>query len=219
MAGFRCRGRIVRGTVLVAAGCIAIAATANGSSAARPKCEQASGKTLVANERVRAFARGERLYVCSAGSRRMFMLGDYLNVCESSSGCSGVGVPALAGRYVAYVQVEQTRDAATSAIYVLDTKRARERRVWREGSLESRESVSLGGLVVTRLGAVAWIAVRRPTGVAGSDTRRVFKSDVGASREVLDEGQGIEIASLALSGSERTIYWANSGLPRSAPIK
>ena len=215
------RRRIVGASGLVAAAWIALSATPNAGSAARPTCERASGKTIVANDRVRAFARAERLFVCAAMSRRVFALGDYAPYgCDSSSGCSGVGEPVLAGRYVAYVEFEATRDAGTSAIYFLDTKRARVRRVWREGTLDSMEEVATVALVATRRGGVAWIALSGQTGVPGA-TARVYGANAGANPELLDEGQGLEIDpdSLALSDSERTLYWTHSGQPRSASIR
>lgn len=234
------RGWIVTGTVaaLVAAACIALGAAPNAGWAARPKCEQASGKTLVANGRVRAFAQRGLLYACATGSRRMFFLGDNPSgTCESPS-CESRGIEQveLAGRYVAYLEGELTRDAGTAAIYLLDTKRARKRRVFSGGSLESREKVTAPALVVTPRGGVAWIAVRElPEATTGPRTTRVFKQNAGASRELLDAvdvgegaplegqgtlgGQGIDLTSLALSEGGRTVYWTNSGQPRTAPIK
>ena len=151
----------------------------------------------------------------------MLALGDYLPYgCDSSSGCRGVGRPVLVGRHVAYVEFEATRYAVTSAIYVLDTRRARVRRVWREGTLDSMEEVAIVNLVATRRGGVAWIALSGQTGVPGA-TARVYRAYAGVNPELLDEGQGLEIDpdSLALSHSERTLYWTRSGQPRSASIR
>lgn len=220
MAGLR--GRVVKGApvALLAAGCIALGAGPSAGLASRATCEQASGKTVVANERVRAFTRGERLYVCAARSRRMFVLGDFVSGgCDTSAGCSGVGLPVLAGRYVVYVEARQSRTAGTSAIYMFDTKRVRERLIWREGSLESLESVGISDLIATRLGGIAWIAVRGETGGAGTFRSRVFKANAGANLELLDEGQDIEPGSLGLSESQRRIYWTSSSQPRTAPIR
>lgn len=216
-------GRIVWRALaaLVAGACIAVAATPEAGSAARPTCDEAGGKTIVENERVRAFARKGLLYACAAASRRTFVLGDYTSEACGSPTCESEGIDQveLAGRYVAYVEGESTRDAGTAAIFVLDTKRARERRVFREGDLASMESVFITGLAVTRLGGIAWIVTRAPTGVPIPGVARVFKQNAGASRELLDEGEGIDTESLALSESERTVYWTSSGLSRSRPIK
>ena len=205
---------------LIATAGLALGATSNNASAARPTCEGASGKTIAANQRVRAFTRGERLYVCAARSRRTLVLGDFLSGgCDTSSGCSGVGRPVLAGRYVVYVEARQTRTAGATVIYMLDTKRSRLRRIWGEGNLESTESVGISDLIATRLGGVAWIAVRGETGGAGTFRSRVFKANAGANLELLDEGQGTEPGSLGLSESERRIYWTSSGQSRTARIR
>lgn len=207
--------------VLVATVCLAIGATTDAASAPRPGCERASGKTIVANTFARAFVRAESLFVCAAGSRWILTLGDYLPSCDSSSGCAGAGKLKLAGRYLAYEELDATPNATTSTIYAVDTRRTRVRRVWREETVESMEYTSVRDLVATRRGGVAWISLSGQTGAPAKTTTRVFRANAGASPELLDQVQGldIELGSLALGEGERSIYWTHSGQPRTAPVK
>lgn len=207
--------------IATASASLVIGPSSNAASSVRPTCERADGKTIVANTLARAFVRSERLYACATRSRRMLTLGDYLPFCDSASGCSGAGKLNLAGRYLAYEQLDATRDAGSSAVYIVDTRRARVRRVWREGDAASMEYTSVAGLVATQRGGVAWIALSGQTGVPGKTKTRVFRANAGARPEVLDQVQGldIELDSLALSEGQRSVYWINSGQPRAAPIE
>ena len=207
--------------LMIGAACLSIGAASNTVSAAAPTCEQARGKTIVANTLARAFVRAERLYVCATESRRILKLGDYLPSCESSSGCFGAGKLRLAGRYLAHEELDATPNATTSTIYTVDTRRAQVRRVWREKTIESMEYTSVRALVATRLGGVAWISLSGQTGVPAKTTIRVFRANAGASPELLDqvEGLDIELGSLALAEGGRSIYWTHSGQPRTAAIR
>lgn len=214
------RASVLAILALVATACIALGATAKAGPGSRPKCERAQGKTIAANERVRVLASGDALYACAMASGRMFSLGEEEpdNPC-AVFGCDFIGVvqTRLAGRYVAYVEADFDRYGGSVELYLLDTKLARRRGIWREANTNH---AGLAGLVLARRGGLAWL-VAQPGTPAGSGTRRVFKADAGAGRELLDErpGEDIGLGSLALSESERMIYWTNSGMPRSAPIR
>ena len=216
------RGRSIALAVAAASLVAVVSLVTAGSSAALPKCESASGTTVVANERARIFARRGTLYACAAGSRRTIELGPRFSAgeCFSPNDCSGSGIRTvrLTRRFAAYVEARTTTDAATSAIRVVDIRQRTERNVWREGSLNSTESVGVPDIELASDGSIAWLAIRGPRGTTSTNfTRRVLASTRGAAPVVLDEGGGIELGSLALAG--KLVYWTNAGAPRSAAIE
>jgi hypothetical protein len=133
-----------------------------------------------------------------------------------------VGMIRVAGDYVAYFENDTGRHHFES-VNVFDTVRARE--VVSVGITANMQYGLWTGdsdvlaLAVGRRGELAYV-VQHPTDTDYAGRARIRRGlravDAGGSR-LLDKGDGVEPASLAIAG--RTVHWTNAGEPRSAPLR
>jgi hypothetical protein len=185
---------IIGAAVLISGG---PAAAARGGEDCRTR-----GRTIVANEQVRVFARDHdnlaHVYAaCDLARRRARSLGRW------DRGEGGVGPHfGLAGARVAYDYNECAEDGSPCGGHVdVISARTGVRRF--AGQLEGPPATDL---VLAGNGAVVWI---RP----GANGPAVTKVDRDGT-VVLDDTPGVEAGSLAIAGAR--VYWTRGGVAQSA---
>jgi hypothetical protein len=202
MGFMRLRSHIMSLAIAALVGVIALFAEALPAVAAKRDC-RTSGRTLVANAKVRVFYRvvddgdGRLYYACDVRHRRRRSLGTY-------SGIEGGGVSptiAIVGRSVAFEDVSCDRDATCDgSAYLLDVVTNQEKVIDRMSGAQPATD-----LTVSSAHAVYWI---QPT--AGGYA--VIRGHALEPPQVLEEGPGVQPRSLAVAG--RAVYWTSSGQPR-----
>jgi hypothetical protein len=205
-------------TVAVTAACVVgVSAHAEGKTATRAPCELKSAVTIQANAEVRLFRRKGVVYACSYRTRKLMKFGDDIagGCRDDVKGCVGVYNYVLAGRNVAYVVSDITRDSQESFVQVADVRRGRARTVWHGGDLAALPPAQVGvsDLVLRADGAVAWITRTGVQGVQG--TRQEVHLANASGERTADPGPNVEIGSLALSAAG-TVFWKNGTDLRSA---
>jgi hypothetical protein len=189
----------------VAVACCAVVLTtdASVSTASGSGCDKAGTTTIESTRDVRVYYRGtlgqHRVYACLERTGRSRRLGSF----DSSQG-PGINNTIIAGRFVAYQNLDCENDCAASQIRVIDLGTGKIKRSAAEGP----HALRLDGLVLRPNGSVAWIRA------FDDGTSQVRKLDAGGEA-VLDSGS-IEAGSLAL-GSSR-LYWTKAGAPMSATL-
>ena len=123
----------------------------------------------------------------------------------------------MVGPYVAFSAASVSSQISEVKLFVMDLRTHRRRALavasFGEAPLEDE---LLGGFVVTRRGAVAW--VRTMSSETGPDSSRL-EADRGAGAEVLDPGPNVENGSLAVTASGRRLYWTSAGEPHAASLR
>jgi hypothetical protein len=181
------------------------------------RCYPRGSATEAAGARVRVYSReytpeGERTvqYVaCDLRSGRRTLLAAFDDPDTSFS----FDQIRVAGPLVAYAGYGCFKaECGSGVVHVIDTRTGRTAVT---APMGPSRTVRVTGLVVAADGSVAWIRAAR--GVDGaSPATAVHRCDAsGCAR--LDEGDGIDPASLALSEGAR-LYWAKDGAPRSATL-
>lgn len=202
-------------------GAMAILA-ACGSSAAAPsspvlaggaRCGPAAGRTLVASSGARVYELGGLVYACAPGGSRRYRLGDATRCLSSAR----VGPAAAAGGVVAYAVVRCETDTSTAKVVV---QRVSDGRVlFGHPALSAPTGPealqSVGSIVVSRGGAVAWIATSDSI-VTHRRQAQVIEAS-GSRVRVLDNRAAIGVRSLRLHGTKLT--WRVGGAQRSARLR
>lgn len=197
-------------------------------AAASADCRGGRGAKVVARSAAAVvFVRDQVLYGChrARGKVRRLPAQDPLGPPETLAGS-----PRLAGRFVAYVSEAEGQ----TEVIVYDLRSGRVARRAPAATDDPDDPIDRPGrvtsLVVRRDGSVAWIAITfRKVGETscGPDCTRDLLDDrhelhayVAGGRDVmLDEGDGINRRSLALSVDGTRLYWTRDGIPRSAPFE
>jgi hypothetical protein len=207
--------------VAAAASAVAALAVADpGASAGLPRGCPPSHATVLARSpsaRVYALAGNSRptgptttnVYGCLLRGGRPIALA------SSAARRSRVGPVVLAGDVVAYASTLMAVDTASSSVRVLDLERRRRLRELpaTSGPRRPESFTSVTALVVTRVGAVAWIG--QDSRIGGRPTFEVHRADRSGVAE-LDSGAAIGPASLRLSG--HTVSWRDHGRTLSARL-
>lgn len=141
----------------------------------------------------------ERAYGCLFSTQERFLLG-----ATDREGIGGPTMFELAGPYAGYVFVGCSA-ACGYTVYVNDL---------RNGAVVKRLSFLEGvtDLVVSPSGAVAFIENPRFEAVAPE-----VRIATGASAQVVDSGEGIDLDSLELEGN--LVSWIKDGIRRTAPLE
>lgn len=196
-------------------GVLAVAAGAGGPDAAsaRPADCISAGRTIDAGPGGRVYRRPTgRVYLCSYQSGRRTAIGwdDCFNALEVRS-------TRFSGRFLAVGLFSCNQGGSGSTLDLRRTRDGRRiRRVPAVPGLFVPGSVNLvTDLVLRGNGVMAWMVELRDT--AQSPPRyQVRASERGTGSTLLAEGADIAPGSLALAVS--TLYWIQSGLPRSATL-
>lgn len=212
----------------IAACALALVLAAAGSAAAaghshRRSCVSRPGHTVLQNDRARLFrvkrssANGpyRRLYGCLNGSPRQRALDDPNPEVEPETAVQ----LALAGRYAArsLESFDPNQTERYTRVAVTNLRSGRTRSADATAPSSGPSDVTVTSLVVAPSGSDAWIGANLGAPVANKDVYEVWRQ-AGTEAVQLDAGSGVDPASLALSQDGRTIYWTDSGAPRSAAL-
>jgi hypothetical protein len=185
-----------------------LAAIGGGTAAASAPCAPASAQVKLADRRAQVYELGKAIYACDRRTRSTTKLGQ-ATVCVATA---RVDDTALAGDVVAYGLDRCGVDTGFTTIIVRrlsDGKRLHSfAAVTGPGLVESYQSI--GSLVVTAKGAVAWIAT--DSSIIGHGKR----TEVHAKSRMLDSGTRIVPTSLRLHGS--TLSWRDGASRRTATL-
>jgi len=195
-------------------GLLLLAAPGAGARKRNP-CRPKGAKVLAKSTAARIFTvtqssdvlSASTVFGCRNGSRRRTTLGAYA-IGASVDGSADHAT--LAGRFAAVVI---TDDDCFVTVRVADLRSRHVRKVPSFPDTSSCWNVST--LVLGRRGAVGWIA--RGDNSGDLPAVRALDSDSSGAR-TLEHLAGIDPTSLALSASERVLYWTRGGAPRSAPL-
>jgi hypothetical protein len=190
----------------------------------RPKpapCSSAGSNTVIATAGARLFTKTDSrrdtlsVYACLYGRNRRFLL----SVGDQDPAGSGdtTALPALAGRYVAYVlghfdgseRYNPSFKGFPDQVVTINLSTGAKQRF--PAATGNSPSAKVNDLVLSKSGSFAWIG----SGPAGNEVHRLDAGD--AADTVVDSGADVQAGSLALASS--TIYWTKAGNPASAPIK
>lgn len=206
----------------VAAACsgLWLGSVSNSVASGSRQCGSSKGRNIDATSRARLYERGGVLYGCAFKERKVIVLGRRAeDPCDSSSGCSGLRLPRLAGKWAAYDRATATRYVESTRIEVRSLTSGKVRHRWEAGYTDASVTVAAAttDLVLTERGSIAWITgISRPDNIGGfSSTQEVRKSDGGGSG-VVDSGADVAEGSLRLCGS--AISWIRAGERRTAPL-
>ena len=202
--------------VFAAALAVAIVSACGAASASRHRCSAASGKLVSQTSTVRLYRVGDpagtqelRYYICSRSTGRQFRVDgsdpeDYVS--------KGL---ASAGKYVLFAVIGHAgEDLGTLHPTVLNVTTGG-KQVYNT-SAEDFSTLKLSALAVNAEGSAAWVYEQFPLDAGeGIRQRQVQKGDADGSA-VLDDGLGIDPASLKLDGTSLT--WTNAGQPKSATL-
>jgi hypothetical protein len=185
-----------------------LAAIGGGTAAASAPCAPAGAQVKLADRHAQVYALGKAIYACDRRTRSTTKLGQ-ATVCVATARVDNM---SLAGDIVAYGLDRCGVDTGFTTVIVRrvsDGKRLHSfAAVTGPGLVESYQSV--GSLIVTPKGAVAWIATDSSIVAHG---RRI---EVHANRKLLDSGTGIAPTSLRLHGS--TLSWRDGASTRTATL-
>jgi hypothetical protein len=171
-----------------------------------------SGQTVAHSSQARVYVSGHVLYGCTGGGRRPIRLG-------STGGCIGgtsVGPTAVAGRLVAYAARRCGVDTSSSQIVVrrLTDGHQLSSRNATSGAVGPESQQSVGSIVVTSGGKVAWIASSASI-LTHRHNSQVIAAP-GGTVKVLDSGAGIGAGSLQLHSG--TLSWTRDGNRHTAAL-
>jgi hypothetical protein len=201
---------------LVTTAVLGVVAPAHGASK-RAACEPRGSVTIQANAEARLFRRGNTIFACGFRKGKVMRYGsDISKGCRDVElGCDGTYRYVLNGHFVAYVFAVATRNSIDAYVVVADLRRARARIVWHGGDLGALppSQLTVTDLVVSRSGALAWVARSSTEGVVAT-RQEVHVADARGER-LVDPGPNVVIGTLALS-SGGVVYWKNGDEVRSA---
>ncbi len=178
------------------------------------RCSLVGSRTVLATARARVFrrVRGDTVsvYACLYSRNRRFLLSRE----EFMQDSTFTRMPALAGRFVAYVlaRTDVARRGTPNPtsfpdqVVAIDLASG-QRRQFHAASTDS-PSTRVSDLALASNGSVAWIG-------SGPEGNEVYIGTAG--RTLLDRGSGVLAGSLALSRT--AIYWTRDGVPRSASAR
>jgi hypothetical protein len=197
------------GAALVSVAAVATLATCGGGAAAAPvACAPGGAQVKLADRHGQVYTLHRAVYGCDRHTRMTTKLG----VTTSCVAVARVDHLALSGDVVAYGLDRCGVDTGFTTVITRRLSDGKQLRnlaaVTGPGLVESYQS--LGSLVVTPKGAVAWIATEHS--IIGHGTR----IEVHAGGKLLDSGPGIVASSLRLHRS--TLTWRDGGATRSAAI-
>jgi hypothetical protein len=208
---------MVIASAMVAASFGLPAAPGNAGSQPHPRCGPSNARTIASSEYARAFVRRGIVYVCGKRrGERTVRLGGERTECESSTGCGGIDLVRLTGRWVGYESfLAPNGSSASSTIEVRSFRSGRILHQIRIGgsSKDGDALASSFGLVLKRNGSAAWISSvrRQPRTDPPSSTREVHRFD-RTGHAVLDTaivGSDADITALDLEGS--ILSWIKMG--------
>ncbi len=194
-----------------------MALPASAPAAPAKGCHPRHSRTVDATRSVRVYKipslrRGEGLYACAYRTRRPVRLGDPF-VCDSPSGCGGTRAIAVRGRYVVTRSVLGAYPNLFEHLKVVDVVRRRSRLLHSTTEPPAAPFNFTGFLRSVALTAGGRVAFTTDEYWSGGGRRTVRLA--GTSRTVVvDEGAGIDLSSLAVTG--RVAYWRKDGQPRTA---
>jgi hypothetical protein len=197
--------------VCALAACGSSSAASSGGSAAL-HCGPANRHTVAHSSQARVYVSGQALYGCAVSGDHRFRLG-------STGGCIGgtsVGPVAVAGRLVAYAARRCGVDTSTSQVVVkrLTDGHQLSSRDAARGPVGPESQESVGSIVVTAGGKVAWIASLDSIATHRQSIQVVAAS--GATVRVLDSSAGIAAGSLQLHRG--TLSWTRDGARHTAAL-
>jgi hypothetical protein len=185
---------------------------ASSAGTATVQCGPAARHTVAHSSQARVYVSGSSLYGCANGGHRPIRLG-------STGGCLGgtsVGPTAVAGRLVAYAARRCGVDTSSSQVVVrrlTDGHQLSSHNAMR-GSIGPESQQSVGSIVVTGGGKVAWIASSFSIGTHRHSNQVIAVS--GRTVKVIDSGAGIVAGSLQLHNG--TLSWMRDGARRTAAL-
>jgi len=199
-------GRVSTATAVVA--CALGLGAAASARAARGPCHPRGSETLLANRHGRVFSIDNEdepgIHGCLYRRGRTVHLG--YDTDRSSEGCfpdiCEFRLPRLSGRLVAFHEQFYGRTGAGESGRVVD--------LWRGREVGDYSAGAVTDLVLKSNGSVAWIAHRQGGGY------EVHRHD-RRGQAVLEAGNGIEPASLRLSGG--TLTWRSGGTRRTGRLR
>lgn len=175
-----------------------------------------SARTLAANRDVRVFAatikRRAFVLACRRASDRAYLIGNP-SECQNSA---EVDTAVVAGTFAGINVVTCSLTHADSGIGLVDVRNGHI--VFSSGALSSAslqsEADAIWGMVLTRRGRVAWVAVRRSgqSVIAVEVRRRAHGPD--RQSVLLDSSTEIDPRSLRRRGDR--VFWSKRGVPQSA---
>ena len=185
-----------------------LAALGGGSAAASVACAPESTQVKLTDRQAQVYAHGKAIYGCDRRTRQTTKLGR-TSTCVATARVDNL---ALAGDLVAYGLDRCGVDTGSTTVLVRRLRDGKQLRsfaaVTGPGLVESYQS--LGALIVTPKGAVAWVAT--DSSIIGHGSR----IEVHANGMLLDSGSRIVSSSLRLHGS--TLTWRDGGSTRTASI-
>jgi hypothetical protein len=194
--------------VMVGLSCSALlAGSAASAGAGGPQCSSAASHTVVQTARVRVLNLNRTFYACWLRSGRTVKIG-------RSSARTSVQFAQVAGRYVVFARnvnaLAPGSGGGDSRVGRVDVQRGRLR--WEPGC-----AGVVTGAVLNQRGSVAWTCESDPhtayTALLRHDSR---------GRTILDQSgtdsAGL-IASLAMSGDGRRLFWTRGGTAQTADFR
>jgi hypothetical protein len=186
------------------------AASSAGASAVH--CGPAGAHTVAHSSQARVYAKGDALYGCTGGGHRPLRLGST----GSCLGGTSVGPAAVAGKLAAYAARRCGVDTSTTQVVVMrltDGHQLSSRKAT-SGTVGPESLQSVGSIVVTAGGKVAWIASTSSIATHRHSTQVIAAS--GGTVRVLDAGAGIVAGSLKLHRG--TVSWTRDGARHTAAL-
>jgi hypothetical protein len=175
-------------------------------------CGPATARTLAQSSETRVFRRNGEVWMCSSRTRASKKLGAQAS-CGGSSGCGGIDLVRVSGRYVAFNDfVSDT--ALGDEYFTLKVSDARSGAVTyrvRFGDVGG-ERARLWDVVLSQKGRVAWVASHTAAGPV-TGPFEVWRSP-GCGRRVLDSSPSIRPKSLALRDGR--LAWRDGNTTRRA---
>lgn len=202
--------------VAVAAVVAVPAVRADATSHSHARCAPAHARTLASSKYARAFKRGDFVYVCDRRSGKTLRLGTTRTECMSSSGCDGVDLVTLSGRWVGYEYFRQDVSTATSEITVMSFRSGRVLHRFRVGGISHDGDNAVARtavLLLKRNGSAGWLSLvrRLPKAAPASSVHEVHRFD-RTGHAVVDSaiaGSNMDISGLRLDGS--VLSWLKMG--------
>lgn len=214
--------------------CLTVAVLLPSSSSAAREAVACGPPTAKGKSRTLLESRGARVYLVSRPSRRARHL-QLIFACVRGGIPRRLGSsnrPFYNGRPIAVIDTKQVRlsppwvgypatasgpDTSTLSVEARSLRSTRVDSCQIGGARAPEPRPSVTNIVLSRRGTLAWIGLGSsdPTSVLGPLVKRVALC-TSAGSSVLDEGEGIDLHSLTLSGT--SLQWIGSGAKRSAVL-
>jgi len=215
---------VVLANGVLLAGAVMLAGTA-AAEAKRPTCSERGGSTVVRSPSVRVFKKGDDVYGCHRGPRKVFRLGTDFSP-ETAGAEVGVRPVRVVGPLVGYSYFIRGRGASRQSLRVRDLRDGRTLRLIDYSDPEAATvSRRVTDLELSSTGSLAWIVAYVSSTRAGTSTTRYevrrAKGPLGRTPQRADEliDPGPDIAPQSLTVRDGTLSWMRSGQVVSAPLR